>query len=82
MTEGHNSGVQGDQLRAYVRRIMNVRYEKKQLSEDEKTIFQEAKAAGYDVKALRKAIQLAALDEEFRTVLDLYVDTIASEMLS
>lgn len=65
------------QLLAIVERIERVAEEKQALADDMKDIYGEAKANGYDVKILRKAVALRkiAKDErlEAEAVLDLYL---------
>jgi uncharacterized protein (UPF0335 family) len=72
---GHNS-VAKDQLRAIVERIERVEEERKGLADDVKDIFTEAKATGYDVKALRAIIRLRRQDatkrREHEAMVDLY----------
>ena len=55
MTSGHNS-VAADKLRSLVERIERLDQEKRDLSEDIRDIYKEAKSAGYDTKALRALI--------------------------
>lgn len=58
MTEiGHNSGAD-EHLSSLVERIKNLEGEKAALQSDIKDCYAEAKSAGYDVKALRKAISV------------------------
>ncbi len=58
----------------YADRIDRLEDEKACLSEDIKEVFAEAKANGYDVKALRKVLALRKLDKETRAVIQLYGD--------
>jgi uncharacterized protein (UPF0335 family) len=51
-------GIAADRLRSIVERIERLEEEKKALSADIKDIFGEAKASGFDVKALRALITL------------------------
>jgi uncharacterized protein (UPF0335 family) len=46
-------GVAGDRLRAFVERIERLEEEIKQLSDDKKDVYAEAKGDGFDVKILR-----------------------------
>ena len=76
---GHNSGTGGvaaDRLRSIVERVEKLAEERKAISDDIKDIFAEAKSAGFDVKVLRKLIQVRAQDaaavEEQETLLDVY----------
>jgi len=69
-------GIAADRLRSIVERIERLEEEKKALSNDIKDIFGEAKASGFDVKALRALIVLRKKEpaeiEEQESLLDLY----------
>ena len=81
-SDGSNSrgsdahGVARDQLRAFVVRIEKLEEEKKTIADDIKDVYGEAKAMGFDTKALRKIVSERKQDQdermEFETVLDLY----------
>ena len=65
-----------DELRQFVERAEQLAAEKRDLSEQEKELFSEAKMRGYDTKALRKIIAMRKrkpddLAEE-AAILDLY----------
>jgi len=51
-------GIAADRLRSIVERIERLEEEKKALANDIKDIYGEAKASGFDVKALRALISL------------------------
>lgn len=59
-------GAARDQLRAIVERIERLEEEKAGLANDIKDIFAEAKAMGYDVKALRTIIRMRKQDPDQR----------------
>lgn len=64
---GHNSGVggiAGERLASLVERIERLNDEKKGIADDIKEVFVEAKSAGFDVKVLRKIIQLRAKEAQ------------------
>ncbi|PIR33449.1 MAG: DUF2312 domain-containing protein [Alphaproteobacteria bacterium CG11_big_fil_rev_8_21_14_0_20_44_7] len=69
-------GVTGEHLRQYIERIERLEEEKKNISDDIKEVFGEAKANGFDVKIMRKVISLRKMDaadrEEQDTLLDIY----------
>lgn len=75
---GHNSiGPDAKQLlTSYVERVENVESEIKDLQNDRKDIYAEAKAQGLDVKTLRKVIQRRRMDKAERdeqdALLELY----------
>lgn len=67
-------------LRNYVSRIESVNQDIDELKDEVKSVYEEAKSHGFDVKILRKVITLRkkdrdALDEE-RALVDLYMDTL------
>lgn len=71
---GDNSAAR---LQSLVERIEALEAEKKNLGEDIKDIYKEAKSAGYDVPALRALIKYRAEDaakrEERETLLETYL---------
>jgi uncharacterized protein (UPF0335 family) len=66
-----------DQLKAFVERIERVHDERKELSNDVRDIYAEAKANGYDVKALRAVIRIRSQDaaerKEHEAILETYL---------
>ena len=76
---GHNS-VAGDQLRSIIERIERLEEEKRELAEDVKSIYQEAKSNGFNANAIRKIVSLRKKDAEKRreeeAILDLYMHAI------
>ncbi|EMS36054.1 DUF2312 domain-containing protein [Candidatus Liberibacter americanus] len=66
-----------EQLRSFIERIERLEQEKKVLSENIKEVYSEAKATGFDIKALRKIISLRKKDEqewiEEEQILDVYL---------
>ncbi|WP_279480941.1 DUF2312 domain-containing protein [Aureimonas sp. SK2] len=69
-----------DQLRSFVERIERLEEEKKQISDDIKDVYAEAKGNGFDVKVLRKVISLRKQDAneraEMDAILDLYLQAL------
>lgn len=65
------------QLRQFVEQIERLEEEKKQLASDIRDKFTEAKAVGFDVKALRKIVSLrrksATEREEEQGILEVYM---------
>lgn len=51
-------GVTADELRQFIERAEQFEAQKKDLAEQEKELFAEAKARGYDTKVMRKIIAL------------------------
>ena len=66
-----------NQLRQYVEQIERLEEEKRALAEDVKEKYAEAKANGFDTKAMRKIVQLRKKSEternEEQSILDLYM---------
>ena len=80
-------GVAGDRLRAFVERIERLEEEIKQLSDDKKDVYAEAKGDGFDVKILKEVIRLRKKDQderdEHQSLLETYMqalDTAAAPM--
>jgi uncharacterized protein (UPF0335 family) len=65
-----------DKLRLLLERIERLREEKKGIADDERDVFNEAKAHGYDPKIMREILKLRAMNpddrREMEAVLDLY----------
>lgn len=74
--QGHNSIAQ-DRLKNIVARIERLESEKATIASDIKEVYAEAKGSGFDVKALRKLIQVRRQDlnqyNEFVAMLELYM---------
>lgn len=72
---GHNS-LAKDQLKAFIERIERLEEEKKAISGDIKDVFSEAKANGFDVKALRAILKIRKEDvddrKEHNAIVELY----------
>jgi uncharacterized protein (UPF0335 family) len=66
-----------DHLRAFVERIERLEEEKKTISDDVRDVYAEAKANGFDVKALRSIVRLRKQDEnerkEHEAILETYM---------
>jgi len=55
-----------DQLKAVIERVERLEEEKKALADDIKDVYAEAKAHGFDVKALRTIVRLRKQDSDER----------------
>jgi uncharacterized protein (UPF0335 family) len=64
-----------DHLKAFIERIERLEEEKKALSDDIRDVFAEAKANGFDVKALRSVIRIRKLDTDERKEQEAILDT-------
>jgi uncharacterized protein (UPF0335 family) len=66
-----------DQLKAFVERVERLEEEKKALADDVRDVYAEAKANGYDVKALRTVVKLRKQDvnerKEQEAILETYL---------
>ncbi|GIU66184.1 DUF2312 domain-containing protein [Candidatus Phycosocius spiralis] len=69
-----------EKLRQFVARIETLETEKSELAEQLKEVYGEAKALGFDTKALRAVIRLRKLDANDRAeaemMLDLYLEAV------
>ena len=69
-------GVTADELRQFIERAEQLAAEKKDISEQEKELFAEAKGRGYDTKVMKKVLALRKRKPddiaEEEAVLDMY----------
>lgn len=74
--EGHNS-IEADRLRLLIERVERLEEEKKGIGDDIKDVYLEAKAVGYDVKIMRRIVQLRRMSpddrKEMQAVLETYM---------
>lgn len=74
------TAVAAGQLRAIIERIENLEEERKEIAEQIKEIYAEAKGNGFDTKTLRKVVQLRKRSAEERqeeeALLDLYLSAL------
>ena len=67
-----------DKLRLTVERIERLEEEKREIAEQIKEVYGEAKALGYDTKALRTVVKLRKQDRQERqeqeAILEVYLD--------
>ena len=64
-----------DHLKAFVERVERLEEEKKTISHDIRDVFLEAKAQGFDVKALRAIVKLRKQDVDERKVQEAILET-------
>lgn len=78
------ANVAGEQLRAFVDRIESIQAEKAELNDDEKAVYAEVKAMGFDAKVVRRIIAIRKQDPneraEFEAVLDTYLHALGMQM--
>ena len=71
----NNGGVDAERLLSYIERIERIEEEKKALQNDIKEIFEEAKSANFDIKAMKKILKLRKMDETDRQEEEFILDT-------
>lgn len=75
--------VSGDRVKSFIERVEKLLEERYAIQSDIRDVFSEAKGVGYDVKTLRKLIQIRAMDaaerDEANTLLDTYAHAIGAE---
>jgi uncharacterized protein (UPF0335 family) len=60
-------GIAGEQLRAFIERIERLEEEKKDVQEQMKEVFSEAKGSGFDVRIMRQLLRLRKLRDVDRS---------------
>lgn len=68
------NGVDAGRLLSYIERVEHIEEEKKALQNDIKEIFEEAKSAGFDVKAIKQILKLRKKDDQERQEEDFVLD--------
>ena len=70
-------GIAGERLRQLIEKIERLEDEKKEVGEQVKEVFAEAKGEGFDVKVLKEIIKLRKQDQDERdehdSLLDVYM---------
>lgn len=80
---GHNTGAEEapatrfakDQLRSIIERIERLEEEKKNVSDDIRDVYTEAKGNGFDVKALRAIVKMRKQDANERAEAEQILET-------
>lgn len=71
---------QSAQLASIVERVQRLQAEKREIEDDIKEVYAEARSAGYDVKILRAVVKHLGKDAddvaEFETLFDLYLEEV------
>jgi uncharacterized protein (UPF0335 family) len=60
-------GIAGEQLRAFIERIERLEDEKKDVQEQIKEVFSEAKGSGFDTRIMRQLLRLRKLRDADRS---------------
>lgn len=80
MTEEHSTAIAASQLKAVIERIERLEEEKREIADQVKDVYAEAKANGFDTATLRKVVALRKKDAEERqeeeAMLDLYLSAL------
>lgn len=69
-----------DRLRLLLERIERLREEKKSIADDERDVFAEAKAVGYDTKIIGQIIKLRKMKPDDRREMEMRLDTYKSAL--
>ena len=81
---GHNLGAD-DRLRLLIERIERLEGEKKDLGVDIKSVYDEAKATGYDAKIIREIVKIRRMEpgdrREHYAVLNTYACALGLDLL-
>ena len=87
IADKHNAGVRAKpgvghngQLKSYVERIEKLEDEKKAIADDIRDVVKEAKANGFDTKALRTIVRIRSQDSEKRAQEQAVLDTYLAAM--
>ncbi|MBO4644404.1 MAG: DUF2312 domain-containing protein [Alphaproteobacteria bacterium] len=69
------NGVDAARLLSYIERVEHIEEERKALQNDIKEIFEEAKSAGFDVKAIKQLLKIRKMDQDERQEEEFVLDT-------
>lgn len=68
-------GVSGQILRSFIERIENLEERKKEIADDIRDVYAEAKGSGFDSKVMRQVIKLRKMDSNDREEQEYLLDT-------
>jgi uncharacterized protein (UPF0335 family) len=75
-----SDSIAADQLRLLIERIERLEEEKKQIADDIKDVYSEAKGTGFQTSAIRQLIRMRKQDqaerEEAEAILELYMNAL------
>ncbi len=76
-------GIAADVLRSFIERIERLEEEKKNIADDIKDVYAEAKGSGFEPKIMRQVIKLRKMEtadrQEQEALLDLYAHAVGLE---
>jgi uncharacterized protein (UPF0335 family) len=67
--------IAADELRLLIERIERLEEEKKAMADDIRDVYAEAKARGYDAKAMRQVVRLRKMETQARQEAEAILDT-------
>jgi len=70
---GHNSSE--EQLRLLIERVERLEEEKKNVAEDIRDVYSEAKAVGFDPKIMRQIVRLRKMEADDRAEMEAILET-------
>ncbi|MEO0412599.1 MAG: DUF2312 domain-containing protein [Pseudomonadota bacterium] len=68
-------GISGQILRSFIERIENLEERKKEIADDIRDVYAEAKSSGFDSKVMRQVIKLRKMDSNDREEQEYLLDT-------
>ncbi|MFK4871637.1 DUF2312 domain-containing protein [Novosphingobium sp. ZW T3_23] len=74
-TERKENRAADDRLRLLIERVERLEDEKKGISDDIRDVYNEAKAVGYDVKAMRQIVRIRKQKPDDRREAEMILDT-------
>ena len=74
-TEVAEGSIAADELRLLIERIERLEEEKKAMADDIRDVYAEAKARGYDGKAMRAVVRLRKMETHVRQEAEAILDT-------
>jgi len=75
MAETSSQHVASEQLRLFIERIETLEQEKRELADQVRDVYAEAKGTGFDGKAMREVIKLRRIDLNARMEQEAILDT-------
>jgi len=73
--DNRTGGVSGQILRSFIERVENLEERKKELGDDIREVFAEAKSAGFDPKIMRQVLKLRKMNANDREEQEYLIET-------